>query len=846
MVHGKADIPRQLGQQVHFFVVKEPGFVGKQGDHADHLVRHQQGQHGHRRHAARSQLLGDQDARIVLNVLTHHGLPGAHHAGAQAFPHCRGLAQPQPAPHMHEQLCPGPGERRRHHLLQRVVHATDPGDLELAVLHSDAAGLAEQLVALAHTHDQGVDAAEHGIHAVQPLDAPLGVAARRDVLTQGCHPRYLPAHGAQHRVVPVHQAPLAGPGQDLVVVVPGRRPVGQHVGKDAAHIAQLGRHEQLEPVAAKYLVTLPARQPQQIVVAVGDAAFAVQHQRDHFDLVEHVVEAAVAFVQFLFGALFLGDVLDGVEPAAQLAPACVFLQRFRHLAQIQRLAVATHNAVSDVHAYALVRGLQRVAAEHVAIVRVHQRQPVADRARHGAFVQPQHVWQGVQPALKGAVGPADDVGNPGQRLGPAQGGLVGAQGIHSPLTLLHLHLQLLGVLLDLLIQAAVFVDAADLRAQDGQDFLVVGAEGVRPLLVGQTQPAVGERQRHDGRDQRRVQRGIARGQANRRRVAPRIDQALRAAFGPQLAQEPVRHHGQINRPVLQGRVHATGADDDTVAVLAHRAQHGVLRAHQFAGATAHIGQQHLRVALGGQLQVQVRQRGQAPVHGCQFGHVVGELVRHQLQVAGLEAVLQRYRRLVANLLQCLLDGRQDVLRLAGLEKHLGHTTGLGQAQGLFLEVMRAAKDHLRRRQAIVGAQLPHELKAVHGRHQDVGDHQVRPLGTDQGQRLGAIGRLQRLVAAVPDERDHKRAVGGEVINDEDLCHAVSAGVQPDGGSVCRALAKKDSICCTKVSGAMGLDRCSLKPISRAFSRSPRIEKAVTATSGTTRQRGLDRRPRATS
>ena len=60
--------------------------------------------------------------------------------------------------------------------------------------------------------------------------------------------------------------------------------------------------------------------------------------------------------------------------------------------------------------------------------------------------------------------------------------------------------------------------------------------------------------------------------------------ALRAAFGPQLAQEPVRHHGQINRPALQGGVHATGADDDTVAVLAHRAQHGVLRANGPVGA----------------------------------------------------------------------------------------------------------------------------------------------------------------------------------------------------------------------------------------------------------------------
>ena len=480
-------------------------------------------------------------------------------------------------------------------------------------------------------------------------------------------------------------------------------------------------------------------------------------------------------MQFFFGALFLGDVLDGVEPAAQLAPARFVLQGLHHLAQVQRLAIATHHAVGEVHACALVRRLQRVAAEHVAVLGVHQRQPVAGRAGHGALVQPQHVGQGVQPALKGAVRPADDVGYLGQRLGPAQAGLVGAQGIHSPLALLHLHLQLLGVLLDLLVQAAVFVDAAHLRTQDGQDFFVVGAEGVRPLLVGQAQPAVGKRQRHDGRDHCRVHRGISCGQAQRHRVTPCIDQAVRPAFRPQLAQQPVRHHGQINRPVLQGRVHAAGAGDGAVAVLAHHAQHGVLRAHQLAGTSAHIGQQHLRIALGGQLQVQVGQCGQASVHGCQLGHVAGELVRHQLQVAGLKAVLQRHRGLVADLRERLLDGGQDVLRLAGLEQHLGHAAGLGKAQGFFLVIVGTAKDHLRGRQAMVGAQLPHELKAVHGRHQDVGDHQVRPLGTDQGQRLGAIGRLQRLMAAVPDEGHHQGAVGGEVIDDEDLCHAVRAG-----------------------------------------------------------------------
>ena len=140
-------------------------------------------------------------------------------------------------------------------------------------------------------------------------------------------------------------------------------------------------------------------------------------------------------------------------------------------------------------------------------------------------------------------------------------------------------------------------------------------------------------------------------------------------------------------------------------------------------------------------------------------------------MAGLEAMLQRHRGPGRNLRERLLNGGQDVLWLAGLNQHLRDATRQRQAARLLFAVVRAVKNHLRGRQVVVGPQLAHKLVAVHGRHQDVGDHQIGPLGAHQGQRLGTVGGLQRLVAAVPDERDHQRPVGGKVINNKDLCHA---------------------------------------------------------------------------
>ena len=54
----------------------------------------------------------------------------------------------------------------------RSTH-TDQGHAEAAFNHRDAARLPEQLVAIAHAHDQRVDAAQHGVDAVEEGDPGL-------------------------------------------------------------------------------------------------------------------------------------------------------------------------------------------------------------------------------------------------------------------------------------------------------------------------------------------------------------------------------------------------------------------------------------------------------------------------------------------------------------------------------------------------------------------------------------------------------------------------------------------------------------------------------------------------
>jgi len=64
----------------------------------------------------------------------------------------------------------------------------------------------------------------------------------------------------------------------------------------------------------------------------------------------------------------------------------------------------------------------------------------------------------------------------------------------------------------------------------------------------------------------------------------------------------------------------------------------------------------------------------------------------------------------------------------------------------------------------------------------------------QRQRFHTIRCLHCLVAAVPDERDHQRAIGWQVINDKYLGHGVQAPSQSAPGGALDGSTRNASTC----------------------------------------------------
>jgi hypothetical protein len=73
-----------------------------------------------------------------------------------------------------------------------------------------------------------------------------------------------------------------------------------------------------------------------------------------------------------------------------------------------------------------------------------------------------------------------------------------------------------------------------------------------------------------------------------------------------------------------------------------------------------------------------------------------------------------------------------------------------ELSGLRLVVVGRVEDHPGVGDGRVLPESTDEFVPVHGRHQNVGDHKVGPLGTDRREPLSPVGRLQQAVAAVPE------------------------------------------------------------------------------------------------
>ena len=57
--------------------------------------------------------------------------------------------------------------------------------------------------------------------------------------------------------------------------------------------------EQRAPVAPDDFGALPAGQAQQVIVAIADTAFAIEHQREQLDIGQHVAVTPLAFAQLV-------------------------------------------------------------------------------------------------------------------------------------------------------------------------------------------------------------------------------------------------------------------------------------------------------------------------------------------------------------------------------------------------------------------------------------------------------------------------------------------------------------------------------------------------------------------
>ena len=296
------------------------------------------------------------------------------------------------------------------------------------------------------------------------------------------------------------------------------------------------------------------------------------------------------------------------------------------------------------------------------------------------------------------------------------------------------------------------------------------------------------------------------GQAQRGRIAL---QAIHAV-GLALFQQPVQDaHARRAGDALQV---ALGAARGKIAELVCvRLQHADARIFRHADILRHLAarlDQRARVAFGAQLDAQLDQGRQAQADGLQAAQRAGQALRHDGQVfrhgrlafalpGQLRNLLARRLQLIevaADLVvdagqlaaslpgdavraarhpghgrhqpQRLVDRAHDDVGVGRLGQHPAHAARLRQQDRFLFAVGGRIKNdgHVGQRGVLVHAR--DEFIAVHVRHEDVGNDQVRALRAHQFQRVGAIRRLHQAVAAVAQQGGEEFAVQHMVIDDE--------------------------------------------------------------------------------
>ncbi|MNM31227.1 hypothetical protein D3C81_417990 [compost metagenome] len=380
----------------------------------------------------------------------------------------------------------------------------------------------------------------------------------------------------------------------------------------------------------------------------------------------------------------------------------------------------------------------------------------------------------------------------------------------------HVQGQLLVVALDFVVQQQIVVGDGDLRGHRRGDALVDFGKLVRAQFINQVQPAVAALARSDGHAQEGVDGRMAVGQAQRRRIALQaVDPVGLALFQQALEDAHARRAGDAFEVFLRA------ARGKITELVGPRLQHADARILGDADILRHLAarlDQRARIAFGAQLDAQFNQGRQAQADGLQAGQRARQPFRHDGQVlrhgrvaialhGQLRNLLARRFQLVqiaADLMvdigqlvrtrrhgrarhighrgqqggtrggqaQCLVDRARDDIGIGRLGQHPAHAAGLRQQGRFFFAVGGRVEDdgHVGQRGVFMHAR--DELVAIHVRHEDVGDDQVRPLGAHDVERIGAVGRFQQAVAAVAQQGCEEFAVQHMIIDDQYRCYVV--------------------------------------------------------------------------
>ena len=176
----------------------------------------------------------------------------------------------------------------------------------------------------------------------------------------------------------------------------------------------------------------------------------------------------------------------------------------------------------------------------------------------------------------------------------------------------------------------------------------------------------------------------------------------------------------------------------------------------------------MQIPFRGKPQIQLGERRPAAIGRLQLLGLLGQLVRDQLQVLPIERLIDHRRDGAGRLArQHVFDGIQYIDGFARFGQNVRHVAGIGQRPRLPLVVVRRVEDDLDRRERRIGAQLPHQLVAVHRGHHDVGDHELRIHGARQNQALAAVAGFEHLMPLILHQGHHQLAVGGIVVDDDD-------------------------------------------------------------------------------